>query len=158
MSVNFTPAAYHTVTPYLIVKGAAAAIDFYKWIFGAVEVMRMAGPDGSVMHGEFKIGDSTIMIGEENEAWGAKGPLTIGGSPVGLCVYFPDVDARVEAAVAAGATVVKPVMDHFYGDRSGTVSDPFGHQWTLATHIEDVSHEEMNRRMNEMMKGMQPAA
>jgi len=158
MSVNFTPAAYHTVTPYLIVKGAAAAIEFYKSVFGATEVMRMAGPDGSVMHGEFKIGDSTIMIGEENEAWGAKGPHSIGGSPVGLCVYFPDVDARTAAAVAAGATVVKPVMDQFYGDRSGTVSDPFGHQWTLATHIEDVSHEEMCRRMDEMMKGMQPAA
>lgn len=151
MAVSYH-ANYHTATPYLIVKGAAAAIEFYKAVFGATETMRMAMPDGTIMHAEVKIGDSTIMIGEENPQWGARGPNSLGGSPVGLCLYFPDVDARFAGAVAAGAKVQRPVVDQFYGDRSGTVIDPFGHQWTLATHIEDVSEEEMARRFQAEMQ------
>ncbi len=158
MGVPTTPAGYHTLTPYLIVKGAAAAIDFYKSIFGAVEVMRLPGPDGAIAHAELKIGDSNIMLGEESPTWGAMSPKSLGGSPVGLCVYFPDVDARFAKALGAGATVEKPVQDQFYGDRSGTISDPFGHKWTIATHIEDVTPEEMGRRMGELMKKMQPGA
>jgi PhnB protein len=152
MSVNFIPAGYHTATPYLVVRGAAAAIEFYKTVFGATEVMRFGMPDGSVAHAEIKIGDSLIMLGDENPAWGAVGPQTIGGTPVGLCLYFPDVDARFAAAVANGARVEKPVQDQFYGDRCGTVVDPFGHKWTIATHVEDVSEEEMHRRMSEFTK------
>ncbi len=152
MSVKPIPDNYPTVMPYLIVKGASAALEFYKSVFGAVEMMRMAGPDGTVMHAEIKIGNSVIMLGEENPQWGAKGPGSFGGSPVGLCVYCVDVDARVEAAVVAGAGILKPVRDQFYGDRSGTITDPFGHHWTVATHIEDVSVEEMSRRHEEMMQ------
>jgi PhnB protein len=152
MSVPHTPAGYHTVTPYLTVKDAGAAIEFYKTALGAVEVVRMAGPDGCVMHAEVKIGDSFVMLGEENPHWGAKSPLSLGGSPVGMCLYDPDVDARFAAAVAAGAKVVKPLQDQFYGDRSGTVVDPFGHLWTLATHIEDVAPDEMERRFEAEMK------
>jgi PhnB protein len=152
VSVSHTPAGYHTATPYLIVKGAADAIEFYKKVFGATEVVRMAMPDGSIAHAEVKIGDSLIMLGEENPQWGAKSPRTLGGTPVGLCLYFPDVDAKFDGAVAAGATVERPVQDQFYGDRSGTVTDPFGHKWTIATHIEDVTPEEMKRRMAEFAK------
>ena len=152
MSVPFQPAGYHTATPYLVVKGAAAAIEFYKKAFGASEVMRMAAPDGSIMHAEIKIGDSIIMLGEENPQWGAISPQTLGGSPVGLCIYYPDVDARYATALAAGAKVERPLKDQFYGDRSGTVVDPFGHKWTLATHIEDVAPDEMDRRFQAEMK------
>ncbi len=152
MSVSFIPAGYHTATPYLIVKGAAEAIEFYKAVFGATELVRMAGPSGCVMHAEIKIGDSVIMLGEENPQWGAKSPASLGGSPVGLCLYFPDVDARFATALTAGAKVEKPVMDQFYGDRSGTVVDPFGHKWTIATHIEDVAPDEMSRRFEAEMK------
>jgi PhnB protein len=152
VSVNHTPDGYHTATPYLIVKGADAAIEFYKKVFGATEVMRMAGPDGTIMHAEVKIGDSMIMLGEENPQWGATAPTSLGGSPVGLCLYFPDVDARFAAALAAGASIKKPVQDQFYGDRSGTIIDPYGHVWTIATHIEDVAPEEMCRRFEAEMK------
>jgi PhnB protein len=152
VSVKHTPDGYHTATPYLIVKGAAQAIEFYKKVFGATEVIRMAGPDGGIMHAEVKIGDSIIMLGEENPQWGATAPTSLGGSPVGLCLYFPDVDARFGLAVASGASVKKPVQDQFYGDRSGTVIDPFGHVWTIATHIEDVAPDEMSRRFEAEMK------
>ena len=150
MSVSHTPAGYHTATPYLIVKGAADAIEFYKAAFGATELMRLDMPGGIVCHAEIKIGDSVIMLGDENPKWGAVGPQTIGGTPVGLCLYFPDVDAKFAAAVAGGAKVERPVQDQFYGDRSGTVVDPFGHKWTIATHVEDVSPEEMQARMAQM--------
>jgi PhnB protein len=150
MAVQPIPAGYHTVTPYLIIKGAAAALEFYKKAFGAIELFRMPGPDGAIMHAEIKIGDSPIMFGEENPGMGAVSPKTLGGTPVGICLYVPDVDALATQAVAAGATVVRPVQDQFYGDRSGTFTDPYGHQWTLATHKEDVSHEEMARRMAAM--------
>ncbi len=154
MAVKPVPEGYATVTAYLTIRGAAKALEFYKAAFGAKELYHLPGPDGTIAHGEIQIGDSRVMFADENPQWGNKGPQTLGGTPVGFCVYVDGVDAAFEKAVAAGATVVKPVQDQFYGDRSGTVLDPFGHQWMLATHIEDVSPEEMNRRMQEMMKAM----
>jgi PhnB protein len=154
--VKAVPKGYHTVTPYLIVKGAAAAIEFYKKAFGAKELVRMPGPDGSVMHAEIKIGDSPIMLGDENPQMDTRGPKALGGTPVGICLYVKDVDALAAQAVAAGATVQRPVMDQFYGDRSGTFGDPFGHQWTIATHIEDVSPQEMRKRMQAAMPPSPP--
>jgi PhnB protein len=152
MAVKPIPDGYHTVTPYLIVQGAAAAIEFYKKAFGAKELMRMPGPGGKVGHAELQIGDSRIMLADEHPEMGAKGPGSFGGSPVGLLLYVEDVDARFNRAVAAGGKVKKPLADQFYGDRSGTLTDPFGHQWTIATHKEDVAPAEMDRRMKEMMK------
>lgn len=146
------PEGYHTVTPYLIVKGAARALEFYKKAFNAKELYRMEGPGGTVGHAEFEIGDSRIMISDEHPDMGARGPETIGGSPVGLCLYVENVDELFKQAVASGAKEERPVKDQFYGDRSGTLRDPFGHQWTIATHKEDVSPEEMERRMAEEMK------
>ena len=154
MSVNYTPKGYHTATPYLVVKGAAAAIDFYKAVFGAAELMRMPGPGGMVMHAELKIGDSIIMLADEFPDMGFRGPQSIGGSPVGICLYFPDVDARFALAIRNGATEKRPVQNQFYGDRSGTIVDPFGHVWTIATHVEDVAPAEMNRRFEAEMKKM----
>ena len=157
MPVNFQPDGYHAVTPYLIVKGAAKAIEFYKEALGAEELFRISGPDGSVGHAEIKIGDSILMLGDECPAWGAKAPD--GPTPIGLMFYVPDVDARFAKAVAAGATVKKAVQDQFYGDRSGSLTDPFGHTWTIATHVEDVAPEEMGRRAAEWMaKNAQPQA
>jgi PhnB protein len=152
MAVNYIPDGYHTLTPYLIVKGAAQAIEFYQKAFGATELFRMAGPGGCVMHAEMSIGDSRIMLADESPEMGARGPETIGGSPVGLCLYVKDVDALAHQAQAAGAKVVRPVQDQFYGDRSGTFTDPFGHTWTIATHKEDVPPEEMERRFEAMMR------
>lgn len=146
-AVNWIPEGYHSATPYLIVRGAARAIDFYKRAFGAAELLRMDAPDGSVGHAEIKIGDSVIMLGDENIEAGIVSPRTLNGSPVGILLYVPDVDAIVEQSVAAGAKITRPVKDQFYGDRTGGVEDPFGHVWYLATHIEDVSQEEMKRRM-----------
>ena len=156
MAVPTTPAGYHTVTPYLTASDAAAAIDFYKAAFGAEETCRLTMPDGSIAHAEIKIGDSHVMLGQECPAWGNKSPNSLGGTPVGLCVYLPDVDAAFAQAVAAGAAVDRPVVDQFYGDRSGTVTDPFGHKWTLATHVEDVAPEQMQKRMEEWMASMAP--
>ena len=141
------PEGYHAITPYLSIKGASDAIEFYKAAFGATEIMRFDGPGGSVCHAEIKIGDSPVMLGDENPEWGAVSPQTLGGTPAGLCIYVPNVDEVFNQAVATGAKVERPVQDQFYGDRSGTVIDPFGHKWTVATHIEDVSAEEMQRRM-----------
>ena len=152
MPVSHVPAGYHTVVPYITVRGAAKAIEFYKTAFGATEIMRFAMPDGTIAHAEIEVGGSRVMLGDEMPAFGNRGPESLGGASGGLCVYLPDVDAAVAKAVAAGATVFKPLMDQFYGDRSGTVTDPFGHVWTLATHIEDVSIPEMQRRCAEMMK------
>ena len=140
------PEGYHTVTPYLIIKDAASAIEFYKRAFRATEMMRMTQPDGRVGHAEIKIGDSRIMLADEFPEIDARSPQSLGGSPVGLLLYVEDVDALTSQAIAAGATVVRPVKDQFYGDRSGTLADPFGHQWTIATHKEDVSPEEMQKR------------
>lgn len=144
------PDGYHSVTPYLIVKGAAAAIEFYKLAFGAVELFRMGGPDGRIGHAEVKIGDCPIMLADEHPEMNALSPKSIGGSPVGLMIYTDDCDAMYHRAVEAGATIVRPLMDQFYGDRNGQVDDPFGHRWTIATHKEDVSPEEMDRRVREM--------
>ena len=154
MAVSTTPAGYHTLTTYLSVRNGVKAIEFYKTVFGAVEEMRMAMPNGALAHAELKIGDSHIMLADENLEWGNKGPETLGGTPVGLAIYVPDCDAVFAQAVAAGATVKKPVEDQFYGDRSGTITDPFGHMWTITTHIEDVSHQEMESRFQAMMKQM----
>ncbi len=147
MSVKPVPDGYHTVTPYITVRNAAAALEFYKEAFGAVEVMRFDMPGGGIAHAEIQIGDSKVMLGDENPQWGNKSPQTLGGTAGGLCVYVEDCDAVYEKALAAGATVMKPLADQFYGDRSGTVIDPFGHAWTIATHKEDVSLDEMKRRM-----------
>ena len=143
------PAGYHTVTPYLIVKGAARALDFYRSAFGAVELVRMPGPGGAVMHAEIRIGDSMIMLADEVPEMGYRGPETLGGSPVSLALYVESVDELFARALAAGAKVVRPLQNQFYGDRSGTLSDPFGHTCTLGTHVEDVSPAEMQRRMAE---------
>lgn len=158
MAVKHIPDGYHTVTPYLICRGAAQALDFYKEAFGATEVLRMPMPDGSVAHAEFKIGDSIIMMGEENPMWDAKSPQALGGTPAGLMIYVPDCDAVFAQALAAGATVKKPMADQFYGDRSGTVTDPFGHQWTVATHVEDVEPAELQKRMDAMAAQMSQGA
>ena len=143
------PEGYHTVTPYLIITNAAKAIEFYKEVFGATELTRLTTPDGKVGHAEIKIGDSCIMLADECPAWDARSPETIGGSPVTVLLYVEDVDTVVSRAVAAGAKLSKPVEDCFYGDRSGLLTDPFGHKWYVATHIEDVSPEEMKRRASE---------
>jgi len=140
------PEGYHSVTPYLICDGAADAIEYYKKAFGATELFRM-DHEGKVGHAELKIGDSPIMIADEYPQMGYRSPKALGGTPVSIMIYVPDVDTVYNQAMAAGGTVVKPLQDQFYGDRSGTLTDPFGHVWTIATHKEDVSTEEMNRRM-----------
>ncbi len=141
------PDKYHSITPYLIIKGAAAAIDFYKQAFGAVELFRMPQPDGRIGHAELKIGDSVIMLADEYPEMQIVGPKTLGNSSVGILLYVDDADTVFGKALSLGASVNKPLTDQFYGDRSGTVVDPFGHKWTIATHKEDVSEEEMQRRM-----------
>jgi PhnB protein len=140
------PDEYHSVTPYLAVRGAAAAIDFYKKAFGAREMFRMPQPDGRIGHAEIQIGDSRIMLADEFPELGHLGPLARGGSSVSLMIYTEDCDAMVARAVSAGATLTRPVQDQFYGDRSGGVTDPFGHVWYIATHKEDVSPDEMEKR------------
>jgi len=148
------PEGYHTVTPYLIINGAAAAIDFYKKAFGAVEKFRFPMPDGKIGHAEVKIGDSYIMLADEPEGQMAdspehqafKGPKSAGNTTVGIRLYVEDVDALAKQVKAAGAKELRPVVDQFYGDRSGTFQDPFGHVWTIATHKEDLTPEEMGRR------------
>jgi PhnB protein len=152
MSVKPIPEGYHTTTPYLIIKGAGDALEFYKKAFGAVELMRLQTPDGKVMHAEIKIGDSPIMLGDECPEMGYKSPSSLGGAAVSLMLYVEDVDASFAKAVAAGAKVMKPVADQFWGDRMGTVTDPFGHVWSLGTHVEDVSVEEIQRRAAAWMK------
>ena len=141
------PDKYHSITPYLIIKGAAAAIDFYKQAFGAVELFIMPQPDGRIGHAELKIGDSVIMLADEYPEMQIVGPKTLGNSSVGILLYVDDADAVFGKALSLGASVNKPLTDQFYGDRSGTVVDPFGHKWTIATHKEDVSEEEMQRRL-----------
>lgn len=147
MSVNPIPEGYRTVTPYLIVGGAAKAIDFYQRAFGAKERMRHEMPGGAIGHAEIEIGDSVLMLADEFPQMGATGPLTIGGTPVGICLYVENVDTVFQQAISAGAKEERPLQNQFYGDRSGTLIDPFGHKWTIATHIEDVTPEEMQKRM-----------
>lgn len=146
-NVKPIPENYHSVTPYLIVNGAAQAIDFYKQVFGASELFRFPRPDGGIAHAEIKIGDSVLMLADENPQIGAQSPQALGGTSMGLMIYLPDVDQVFERALAAGAKTQQPVENKFYGDRSGAVIDPFGHQWTIATHVEDVSPQEMEKRM-----------
>ena len=140
------PEGYHSITPYLAVRGAANAIEFYKKAFGAKELFRMPQPDGRIGHAEIKIGDSPVMLADEFPEMGVVGPESRGGTTVGLLIYVNDVDAVTRQAIAAGAKVDRPVEDKFYGDRAGTFIDPFGHKWTIATHKEDVSEEELKRR------------
>lgn len=151
-NVNPIPKGYHSLTPYITVRDARKAIEFYKKAFGAKEIERMPMPDGSIGHAVLEIGDSRIMLADENIEWGNKGPQTLGGTPVSLCLYVADVDTVFNTALKAGATVVGDmvVKDQFYGDRSGTLTDPFGHQWSILTHKEDVPLAELQRRMNEM--------
>ncbi|MDQ1591080.1 MAG: PhnB protein [Pyrinomonadaceae bacterium] len=149
-STKFIPEGYHTVTPYLYVNGAARAIEFYRKVFGATELFRMDAPGGKIGHAEIKIGDSQVMLGDECTEMDARSPQTIGGSAVGLLLYVEDVDAVVGEAIAAGAKMLEPLEDKFYGDRMGKFEDPFGHIWAVATHKEDVSPEEMEQRMAAM--------
>jgi PhnB protein len=147
------PANYPRVMPYLIVDGAAGAIDFYSSVLGARERMRMAGPDGRIGHAELELGDSLIMLADENPQMDIRGPASIGGTPVSLHVYVEDSDATFERAIEAGAKQLRAVEDQFYGDRSGRFEDPFGHRWDVATHVEDVPEEEMAKRAQAAMAG-----
>ena len=152
--VNYIPKGYNSISPYLVVKGAAKAIEYYKKVFGAKEVVRMDQPDGKVGHAELQIGDSRIMLAEENPSMG-QGHVSasgIGASPVSLYLYIPDVDRVIERAVDEGAKVLKPVQDQFYGDRTGFIQDPFGHLWGVATHIEDVAPKDLAERAKKVMQ------
>jgi len=154
------PDAFHSVTPYLVIKGAAQAIDFYKQAFGATEVGRMADPAGKIANAQIKIGDSLIMITDESpgqKELGTGSPTSLGASSVVISLYVEDVDAAATRAIGAGARVLIPLADRFYGDRDGRFADPFGHIWILSTHKEDVSKEEMERRVAKMMKHQPPA-
>lgn len=144
------PDGYPVVTPYLIIRGAARALDFYKQVFGATERMRLDMPGGIIGHAEIQLGDSVIMLADEFPQMNARGPEAYGGSPVSLHLYVTDVDAIAARAVSLGAKITRPLENQFYGDRSGTVVDPFGHTWNIATHVEDVSHEETARRAAQM--------
>jgi PhnB protein len=155
--VQAIPTGYASVTPYLIVRDAARALEFYKKAFGAIELMRFSGPDGRIGHAEIKIGEGVVMLADESPEMGHKGPQTLGGTPVSLMFYVADVDARFAKALAAGGVVKNALKDQFYGDRSGTITDPFGHVWTIATHTEDVTPEEMQRRMAALSANSQPA-
>jgi PhnB protein len=153
------PPGYHTVTPYLVCRGAGEALEFYKRAFGAKEKYRMPGPGGEIMHAEFRIGDSMLMIGDENPQMGATAPQTVGGTAVHVFLYVKDVDKAFAQAIGAGATGEMPPTDMFWGDRYAKLTDPFGHKWSMATHIEDVSPREMARRGAEAMAAMgQPPA
>ena len=149
-AVKAIPDEYPQVIPYLVVDGAADAIDFYTKVLGATERMRMPGPGDTVGHAELQLGSGMIMLADEFPDMGAKGPKSFGGSPVTISVYVEDVDGVFGRAIAAGATEVRPVADQFYGDRSGQFDDPFGHRWSVASHVEDVSAEEMAKRASEM--------
>lgn len=152
MAAKPVPTGPRGATPYLIIKDAARALEFYKQAFGAVELLRLGDPNGRVEHAEIRIGDAPIMLADEFLDIGAQSPETLGGSPVCIHLYVEDVDAVAERALAAGARVVRPVKDQFYGDRSGTFADPFGHIWTIATHTEDLSPEEIQRRVEAARK------
>lgn len=154
-AVQKKPEGYHTATPYLTITGAAAAIEYYRRAFGAVEVLRLADPAGGVLHAEVRIGDSVIMLGEDAPQWGVRSPQALGGTACSVMLYVDDVDATYAAALEAGGTPASPVQDQFYGDRSGSLHDPFGHRWIVATHVEDVSPEEIARRAAAMFSAGQ---
>ena len=147
------PPGYGAVLPYLVIKNAAAALDFYQNAFGAETLLRMDMPGGAVMHAEMKIGNAIFMLSEQSDDWGNKSPDMLGDSPVTLMIYVPDVDAFVARAVAAGAELTMQVADQFWGDRSGALLDPFGHRWMISTHIEDVSEQEMAKRAAQLFAG-----
>jgi PhnB protein len=149
------PKGYHTVTPSLVVAGAAKAIDFYKKALGAEELMRFPGPDGKIMHAEIKIGDSVIMLGDEMHDQGAKSPKSYGGSPVSFFVYGENVDAAWKRAIDAGAKPIVPLADQFWGDRSGCLEDPFGHRWWLAQHVQDLTPEEIRKGSEAFLSQLQ---
>ena len=151
--VQSIPEGYPRVTPYLIVDGASAAIDFYTSVLGATERMRMSAPDDKVGHAELEIGESVIMLADESPQMDARSPRTVGGTPVSLHVYVEDADAAFERAVQAGARALQPVEDKFYGDRSGEFEDPWGHRWNVASHVEDVPPDEMAKRAAAVMGG-----
>ena len=158
MPVKPIPDGYHTLTPFLTVKDAARAIEFYKAAFGAKERGVMKSPDGKVMHAELMIGDSILMMSDEFQEFGSLSPQTIGGSPMGLHIYVEDVDAAFDRAVKAGAQVEMPVMDQFWGDRYGRLKDPYGHKWSIATHKQDFSADEMKQNMEDAMAKFQKTA
>jgi len=149
-SVQPIPAGMHSLTPHLVCDDAAAAMEFYKAAFGAVELVRLPGPNGKLMHGSVRIGDSTLMLVDEAPEWGTLGPKSLKGSPVTVHLYVIAVDVTVAQAVAAGAKVTMPVADMFWGDRYGMLEDPFGHRWSVATHVRDTTHEEMRQAMVKM--------
>jgi len=153
-NVTYIPKDYNSITPYLIVKGAAQAIEYYKNVFGATELFRMKGPDGKIGHAELKIGNSHIMLADENPNMGQghSSAASIGASPVSLYVYIPDVDRVVQKAAAEGGKILKPVQDQFQGDRSGFIQDPFGHLWSVATHVEDVAPKDLEERMKKVVQ------
>jgi uncharacterized glyoxalase superfamily protein PhnB len=158
MSAKAIPDGYHSLTPYMTVRDAARAIEFYKQAFGATEKGVMKGPDGKIMHAELLIGDSIVMLADEFPEYGSMSPLSTGGSGMGLHIYTEDVDSAFDRAVKAGASVDMPVMDMFWGDRYGKLSDPFGHKWSIATHKADLSMDEMKKGMDEMMAKMPKSA
>jgi uncharacterized glyoxalase superfamily protein PhnB len=158
MAVEAIPKGYHTLTPYMTVRDAARAIEFYKQAFGAVEKGVMKGPDGKIMHAELRISDSLFMLADEFPEYGSMSPLSTGGSGMGLHIYVEDVDSAFDRAVKAGAKVDMPVSDMFWGDRYGTLADPFGHKWSIASHKADLSMEEMAEGAKEMMKQMPKSA
>ena len=155
MAVSYIPEGQHTVTPHLVMRGAGKAIEFYKKAFGATELMRMPGPDGtSLMHAEIKIGDSHVFLADEFPDSNCAAPAKLGGTTVAIHLYVKDADATFNQAITAGAKVSMPLMNMFWGDRFGKVTDPFGHEWSIATHVEDVPPEEMGKRAEEAMKQM----
>ena len=156
--VQAVPKGFHTLTPHLVIKGAAEAIEFYKRAFQAQEVVRMLSPEKRIIHAELKIGDSMVFIGEEFPTMGCTGPAVLGGTPVTLHLYVDDVDAVFDRAVKAGATVTMPLNNMFWGDRYGKLTDPFGHNWSIASRVEDVSPEEMQRRQESFFAQMAKAA
>ena len=158
MAVNKIPQGFHSITPHLVCRNAKEAIEFYQKAFGAENIRSHITPEGSVMHAELKIGDSIIMLGEEYPSWNVLSPQSLGNSTVFIHIYTEDVDALYQRAINAGCTAAMPVMDQFWGDRYGQVIDPYGHRWSLATHVEDVPEEEMERRGAAAMEQMKKSA
>lgn len=158
MSVNPIPEGFHTATPSLALKDSAKAIEFYKAAFGATERYRIAGPDGNVVHAEITIGDSILMLGDEMPSCGSLSAETRGGSPMSLMLYVPDVDAFIANAISVGAALVRPAEDMFWGDRMGAIKDPFNYQWSVATHVKDVTPEEISAGAAAMFGSPEPAA
>ena len=158
MPVKAVPDGYPSVTTYLIVRGAARAIEFYTTAFGGIELMRLDAPGGLIGHAEVRIGNTPVMLADENPEWGVKAPESLGGSPVHLLLYVEDCDAVFQRAIAAGATEVRPLRDQFYGDRAGTLNDPFGHQWTIASRKEDLTVDEIKRRAEEAARAASGAS